>query len=64
MGLQSILSDFDLCGDVANKSDATAAIGMVHRLGLEKFDIWLLKIYGFSITMVTRCEKEPNGLQP
>ena len=35
-GLQSILSDFDLCGHVAIKSDATAAIGMVHRLGLGK----------------------------
>ena len=34
MGLQSILSDFDLCGHVAIKSDATAAFGMVHRLGL------------------------------
>ena len=31
--LQSILSDFDLCGHVAIKSDATAAIGMFHRLG-------------------------------
>ena len=35
MGLQSILNDFCLCGHVAIKSDATAAIGMVHRLGLE-----------------------------
>ena len=34
MGLQSILNDFCLCGHVAIKSDATAAIGMVHRLGL------------------------------
>ena len=32
MGLQSILSDFDLCGHVATKSDAIAAIGMEHRL--------------------------------
>ena len=32
LGLQSFLSDFDLCGHVAIKSDATAAIGMVHRL--------------------------------
>ena len=36
MGLQSILNDFCLCGHVAIKSDATAAIGMVHRLGLGK----------------------------
>ena len=36
MGLQSILNDFDLCGHVAIKSDATAAIRMVHRLGLGK----------------------------
>ena len=35
-GLQSILSDFDLCGHVAIKSAVTAAIGMVHRLGLGK----------------------------
>ena len=34
VGLQSILGDFGLCGHVAIKSDATAAIGMVHRLGL------------------------------
>ena len=32
LGLQSILNDSDLCGHVAIKSDATAAIGMVHRL--------------------------------
>ena len=36
MGLQSIFDDFCLCGHVAIKSDATAAIGMVHRLGLGK----------------------------
>ena len=30
----SILNDFCLCGHVAIKSDATAAIGMVYRLGL------------------------------
>ena len=34
--MQSILSDFDLCGHVAIKSDATVAIGMVHRLGFGK----------------------------
>ena len=33
LGLQSILSDFDLSRHVAIKSDATAAIGTVHRLG-------------------------------
>ena len=36
MGLQSILNDFCLRGHVAIKSDATAAFGMVHRLGLGK----------------------------
>ena len=36
VGLHSILNDFCLCGHVAIKSDATAAIGMVHRLGLGK----------------------------
>ena len=47
MGLQSILSDIDLCGHVATKSDATAAIEMVHRLGLGKVrhlivgDLWI-----------------------
>ena len=34
MGLQSILNDFCLCGHVGIKSDAPAAIGMVHQLGL------------------------------
>ena len=34
LGLQSFLSDFDFRGHEAIKSDATAAIGMVHRLGL------------------------------
>ena len=29
LGLQLILSDFDLCGHVANKSDATAATVVV-----------------------------------
>ena len=46
MGLQSILNDCCLCGHVANKSDATAAIGMVHRIGLRKSDTWLLEIFG------------------
>ena len=47
LGLQSILSDFDVCGHAAIKSDATAAIGMVHRLGLGKVrhlavgDLWI-----------------------
>ena len=45
--LQSILSDIDLCGHVAIKSDDTAAIGMVHRLGIGKVrrlavgDLWV-----------------------
>ena len=34
VGLQSIQIDFCLCGHVAIESDATAAIGMVRRLGL------------------------------
>ena len=51
-GLQSILGDFDLCGHVAVKSDATAAIGMVHRLGLGKVrhlavgDLWIQHPFG------------------
>ena len=36
MGLQSVLGDFGLCGHVAIKSDATAAVGMVHRPTLGK----------------------------
>ena len=46
LGLQSILSDFGLCGHVAIKSDGTAALGMVHRFGLGKVrhmavgDLW------------------------
>ena len=42
-GLQSILNDSCWCGHVAIESDATAAIGMVHRLGLGKsptFGCW------------------------
>ena len=47
VGLQSFLSFFGLCGHVAMKSDATAAIGMVHRLGSGKVrhlpvgDLWV-----------------------
>ena len=47
MGLQPMLSDFGLCDRVAIKSDATAAIGMVHRLGLREVrhaavgDLWV-----------------------
>ena len=47
LGLQSVLGDVDMCGHEAVKSDATAAIGMVHRLGLGKFrhlavgDLWI-----------------------
>ena len=36
MGLQLFLNDFGLSGHVAITSDATAAIGMVHRLGRGK----------------------------
>ena len=47
MGPQSILNDFCLCGHVTIESDATAAIGMVHRLELGKVrhlavgDLWV-----------------------
>ena len=47
MGLQSILNDFCLCGHVALKSDAIAAIGMVHQLELGRVrhlavgDLWV-----------------------
>ena len=47
MGLQLILNDFCLWCHVAIKSDATAAIGMVHGLGLGKVrhlavgDLWV-----------------------
>ena len=47
VGLQSILSDYDVCDHVAIKSDPTAAIGMVQRLGLGKVrhlavgDLWV-----------------------
>ena len=35
-GMQLTLSDFCLCGHVAIQSDATAAIGTAHWLGLGK----------------------------
>ena len=54
LGLQSILSAFDLRGHAAVKSDATAAIGMVHRLGLGEVRHWLWEMFGFSITFVHR----------
>ena len=47
IGLQAILNDFCLCAHVTMMSDATAAIGMVHRLGLGKVrhlavgDLWI-----------------------
>ena len=47
LGLQPILRDFGLWGHVAIKSDANAAIGMVHRLGSGKVrhlavgDLWI-----------------------
>ena len=46
-GLQSIFNDICLCNHVAIKSDATAAIGMFHGLGLGKVrhlavgDLWV-----------------------
>ena len=52
MGLQSILNDFGLCGHVAIKSDETAAIGMVHRLGLGKVRHLAVGDFGSSITFV------------
>ena len=45
--LQSILTDFNLCGHVAIQSDANAASGMVHRLRFGKVrhlavgDLWI-----------------------
>ena len=47
VGLQSFLNDFGLSGHVAITSDATAANGMVHRLGRGKVrhsavgDLWV-----------------------
>ena len=67
LGLQSILSDFDLCGHVAIKSDATAAIGMVHRLESRKVRHLAVEIYGFSITFVRgkiRVSKMPRLENP
>ena len=57
LGLRSILSDFDLCGHVTIKSDATAAIGTVHPLGLGKVrhpavgDFWVLS-YAFVLLRI------------
>ena len=36
LGLQTILCNFGFCGHVAIKSDASVAMGMVHRLGFGK----------------------------
>ena len=54
LGLQSILSHFDLCGHIAIKSHGSAAIGMVHRLG------WLWEISGFSTTFVPGKNASPK----
>ena len=72
MGLQSILNDFCLCGHVAMKSDATAAIVMVHRFGLGKVrhlaarDLWV-QHHGRSgensslqTVRTGECERRPN----
>ena len=60
IGVQSILSDFSLCGHVALKSDATATIRMVHRLGLGKVRLWLLEICGYSITFIQATFESPK----
>ena len=59
LGLQSILSDFDLCSHVAIKSDATAAIGTVHRLGFGKVRHFAVGELRFSITFVRRKFESP-----
>ena len=47
LGMQSVLRDFDQETTIRIKSDATAAIGMVHRLGLGRVrhlatgDLWM-----------------------
>ena len=47
LGLRAVLQDFGVQAEVHIKSDATAAIGMVHRLGLGKVrhlsvaDLWV-----------------------
>ena len=60
LGLQSILSDFDLCGHVASKSDATAAIGIVHRLGLGKVRHLAVGDYGSSIPFIRGTFASPK----
>ena len=68
LGLQSILSDIDLCGHVAIKSDATAAKGMVRRLGSGKVrhlavgDLWVqhhVRSGKFRVSKMSGLEK-PN----
>ena len=58
MGLQSILNDFCLCGHVAIKSDATAAIGIIHQL---KSDIWLLETCGCNTMLVQEKFEFPKS---
>ena len=47
LGLQAVLGDFGLAGEITIRSDATAAIGMVKRQGLGKVrhlavsDLWV-----------------------
>ena len=47
LGLQSLLQDFDITVQVKIRSDSTAAIGMVRRLGLGRVrhlataDLWV-----------------------
>ena len=70
-GLQSILSDFALCGHVAIKSDATASIGMVHRLGFGKVrhlavgDLWVqhhVRSWKIRVSKMSGLEN-PSGAQ-
>ena len=58
LGLQSTLNDFD-------KSDATAAIGMVHRLGSGKVRHLAVGDHGISITFVQGkiCISNMSGLE-
>ena len=67
VGLQSILNDFSLCGHVAIKSNATAAIGMdVHQLGLGKVrhlavgDLWVQQHFRSGKIRVSRMSGLEN----
>ena len=66
LGIRALLEDFGFAGQVALRSDASAAIGIVHRLGLGKVrhlataDLWVQQRARLGDITLAKCPGKDN----